>query len=155
MKDIEHIYKMLDWRNPLEIQLKGIEFAKEFGDISLLIQPAADISIWENCARAVYEISDDRLQPYLPSLLEWIQDLNWPGALTILERLKVFSGEKLKKPFVKFVVAAIQLKNEEGLKWLDNLSELLDNESLKEKLPSEIRKILQKHYHNCGWWYQE
>ncbi len=41
------------------------------------------------------------------------------------------------------------------IKWLDNLSELLANEELKEKLPVEILEILQKHYDNPGWWDDE
>lgn len=39
--DINQIYKMLDWRNPNEIQLEGIRMAREINDLSLLIQPPA------------------------------------------------------------------------------------------------------------------
>ena len=50
---------------------------------------------------------------------------------------------------------AVSLNAEEGLMLLDNLSELLDNKSLKEKLPTEIIEALEKHYHNPGYWYTD
>ena len=31
--------------------------------------------------------SDEELKPYLYLLFEWLQDLNWPGAYVIFERL--------------------------------------------------------------------
>ena len=71
--------------------------------------------------------SDSVLEPYLDEILKWLQDLNWPGASIILNRLKNYSGEKLKKPFLKCFTKAINLNNEHGLMWLDYLSELLDN----------------------------
>ena len=99
------------------------------------------------------EKTDVVLEPYLDSLLEWLQDLNWPGALTILDRLKIFSGQKLKKPFIDRFAHANNLDNEEGLVILDYLSELLDNEELKAVLPKHIIEKLQKHYKNWGFWY--
>lgn len=50
---------------------------------------------------------------------------------------------------------AISFHNEEGLRWLDYLSELLDNQELKQLLPNKTLEIMQKHYHNWGWWYEE
>ena len=89
----------------------------------------------------------------MEKLIDWLQDLNWPGAITIMNRLKSFSDEKLEIPFLKFVNNATKLKNkEEGLMWLDYLSELLDNDKLKKRLPNEVVEILYKHYHNWGWW---
>ena len=151
------IYQMLHWQNPESIQRKGIELAKEMTDLTPLILPIYEGSqcIWDNCAKALSELSDDRLEKYLSLLLEWLQDLNWPGALTILERLIIFSGQKLKKSFIRQIKYAISLNSEEGLRWLDYLSELLDNQELKQLLPNEILEILQKHYHNWGWWYNE
>ena len=48
---------------------------------------------------------------------------------------------------------ARNLNNEEGLMWLDYLSELLDNKELKVELPKPIIEELQKHYKNWGFWY--
>lgn len=144
---------MLNWKNTPEIQLEGIRQAKEIDDLSLLILPSADPSVWECCAHILCEKSDLVLEPYLYNLLEWLQDLNWPGALIILDRLKIFSGEKLKRPFIECFSYASNLNNEEGLVWLDYLSELLDNEQLKAELPKEIVEKLQEHYRKWGRWY--
>lgn len=145
---------MLHWRSPYGMQLKGMKLAKELDDISPLIQPLPHVSVWDGCARVLYEMSDEILEPHLIKLMEWIQDLNWPGATIILDRLKIFSGEKLKMPFLQSVENAMNPKNDEGFKWIDNLSELLENEELKKELPKDLLKILQKHYHNPGWWYE-
>ncbi len=155
--DINKIYQMLCWDTPEDVQLEGIKLAKEMSDLSPLILPLYEgsQSIWDNCAKALSELSDDRLEKYLPLLLEWLQDLNWPGALTILERLTAFSGQKLKNSFIKVTEHAISFHNEEGLRWLDYLSELLDNQELKQLLPNKTLEIMQKHYHNWGWWYEE
>lgn len=158
MNNINEIYKMLSWRSNFGEQLRGIELAKNLDDLSLLILPCVNgdsKGVWENCARALYEVSDDRLEKYLPSLLEWLQDFNWPGALIILDRLKVFSGKKLIKPFLARFTFVNNLNNEEGLMWLDHLSELLDNAELKKELPKPIIEKLQKHYKNWGFWYDD
>ncbi len=147
---------MLNWKSRYSDQLQGIKAARDLDDLSPLILPDANgesKSVWENCARALYEISDERLEKYLPSLLEWLQDLNWPGALIILDRLKNFSGKKLIKPFMERYTYADSLNNEEGLMWLDYLSELLDNAGLKAELPKPVIEVLQKHYKNWGSWY--
>ena len=150
MSDIYDIYKMLDWENPPEIQAEGVRLAKQVEDLSLLIQPPASPSVWEKCAEILSEKGEDELQPYLPSLLEWLQDLNWPGAWLILNRLKSYSGRKLKKPFVDCVIIAIHSGDTEDSMWLDFLAELLDNEALKTELPQDILDILQSRYHH---WY--
>lgn len=158
MYDINEIYRMLNWKSRYGDQLQGIKAARELDDLSSLILPCANgesKSVWENCARALYEMSDERLESYLPSLLEWLQDLNWPGALIILDRLKLFSGKKLIKPFMERYAYANSLNNEEGLMWLDHLSELLDNAELKAELPRPIIEVLQKHYKNWGFWYDD
>lgn len=155
MNEIQNIYKMLNWENADDIRTKGLRLAREVNDLSLLILPPAVPSVWECCAQVLCEKSDIVLEPYLDGLLEWLQDLNWPGALIILDRLKIFSGKKLKKPFINRFTYAVNLNNEEGWMWLDYLSELLDNEQLKSELPKEIIEKLQEHYKNWGFWYDE
>lgn len=149
------IYKMLSWKNSFEVQSEGIKLAREINDLSLLVQPPADPSVWEHCAKILCEKTDAELEPYLDGLLEWLQDLNWPGALTIVERLKTFSGKKLKKPLEKAIIKSNKMYNNEGLMWRDYLSELLDNSELVSILPEEILILLKKHYHNWGNWDSE
>lgn len=132
MERMNQIYQMLDYKNSIDIQERGKQLARKITDLSLLITPPASPSVWEQCAIILSEKTDDELVPYLTSILQWLYDLNWPGALTILNRLKNFSGKQLKKSFIDSVVRAINSHDEEGMMWLDYLSELLDNKELKK-----------------------
>lgn len=155
MDRVNQIYQMLDYKNSIDIQEKGKQLARKITDLSLLITPPASPSVWEQCAIILSEKSDDELVPYLTSILQWLYDLNWPGALTILNRLKKFSGKQLKKSFIDSVVRAINSHDEEDMMWLDYLSELLDNKELKKELPEEILNILEKHDNHWGYWRSE
>ena len=154
-KDIEKIYKILNWENPPSIRLEGARLAREVHDLSLLIQPPAPPSVWEYCAEILSEKSDVALEPYLDKLLEWLQDINWPGAFTIANRLKIFSGEKLKQSLENAIAESNKMLNEERLRWIDYLSELLDNKELICNLSEEVLILLKKHYRNWGYWYSE
>ena len=67
----------------------------------------------------------------------------------------IFSGEKLKQPFIDYYNRAVGLNNMDGLLMLDSISVLLDNGELKELLPKDILEVLQKHYNKPGWWCAE
>ena len=155
MNEIKDIYRMLEFSQSTEVKSEGIRLASNITDLSMLIQPPAPPSVWEECAKILSSKSDEALEPYLNELLEWLQDLNWPGAITILKRLKVFSGKKLGKPFIKCFFTAKRMDNYEGEIWLDNLYELLDNRDLVQELPIEIVDELKKHYNNWEMWDEE
>ena len=91
MVDITEIMDMLDWHMPSEIQLEGISLARNIETIIPFIQPLTpkhNKNIWDNCAVIIAEKSDEKIKPHLVELLEWLQDMNWPGAFCILDRLK-------------------------------------------------------------------
>lgn len=152
MTDIAMVYQMLNWKAPFAIQAQGKELARKVKDLSLLIQPPAEPSVWEQCAAILSEKTDTQLEPYLTELLQWLQDLNWPGAVTIAERLKTLSGEKLKKPFEDAVIQSKKMDRHEGSMWQDYLSELLDNRELVPLLSDDVTVLLKQHYHNWGNW---
>lgn len=101
------------------------------------------------------EKDDAELEPYLDRLLEWISDLNLPGAMTILERLVKFDGEKLKDAFIASYNKAAEIDGYEGLCRLDYLSDFLDNADLRNILPDDIAGVLRQHYHNWCYWDKE
>jgi len=93
MVDITEILDMLDWHMPSEIQYEGISLARNIETIIPFIQPLTpkhNKNVWGNCAVIIAEKSDKKLKPHLVQLLEWLQDMNWPGAFCILERLKKY-----------------------------------------------------------------
>ena len=94
MVDITEIMDMLDWHMPSEIQSKGRSLARNTETIIPFMQPLTpkyNKNVWENCAVIISEKSDEKLKPYLVELLEWLQDMNWPGAFCILNRLQKYS----------------------------------------------------------------
>lgn len=94
MTSATDIMDMLDWHMPHEIQAKGRLLAKCIDTIIPFIQPLTpkyNKNVWNNCALIIAEQSDEKLKPHLVELLEWLQDMNWPGAFHILNRLRKFS----------------------------------------------------------------
>lgn len=55
------------------------------------LTPKHNKNVWENCAVIIAEKSDENPKPYLVELLEWLQDMNWPGAFCILNRLQKYA----------------------------------------------------------------
>lgn len=94
--DITEIMNMLDWNMPAEIQSKGISLARNVETIIPFIQPLTpehNKNVWGNCAVIIAEKNDEKLKNNLVELLEWLQDMNWPGAFCILNRLKNYSDK--------------------------------------------------------------
>ena len=124
--NIDLIMDMLDWNQPKEIQNQGRRMARELKCINVFLQPChkgCNKNVWDNCALILSERKDEELEPYLCKLLSWLQDLNWPGAEIIMERM-----EKYKK--TKMFVWALRECMEDARKlddenWRNNLLELI------------------------------
>lgn len=144
------IYRMLDENRSLEIQKQGIKLAremKEFDKFILPISPEYSKNVWLNCAKIIDEKTDQELVPYLSKVLEWLQDLNWPGTFIIIERLKRFNGQLLLKPFIEAMEKACG-KNSEDQEWASYLAILIENEELAQILPDEISLQAHKLYND-------
>lgn len=136
MHSIDEIMKMLDWNNPIEEQERGIELGRQIKSINVFLQPCypgAGKSLWENSAKILIERSDEELEPYLLGLVEWIRDINHPGAWDILERLQKFKKCDVLSRIVINRVNEAALLNE--IIYIRSMSELLTNETLKAMLP--------------------
>lgn len=122
---IEHIFNMMNWNNPEDVQVEGRKIAAETGLIEPFLQPLTpryNKNVWDNCAAVLAEKSDGEQTAYLPQLLEWLQDMNWPGAFCILERLKHYSDKKaLDEEIAKTKVKA---ENEKDDVWVSNLNDI-------------------------------
>lgn len=119
---IQAIFELLNSENDEVVQEIGFHLAQKIKDLSVLIMPEARPSVWESCALILSEKTDSELEPYLIPLLGWLKDLNWPGAITIHDRLKNYSNERsLKKAIAVCKTKAELSKN---IKWLSNLKEI-------------------------------
>ena len=139
--DITNIYRLIDWNSPIEDQKKGILYAQEIKDISCFIQPMDcqyNKSIWENCAMIISHRTNEELEPYIIPLLEWLQDMNWPGANIICERLKKISIDFIFKPMSYVIMRASEKDDKE---WLYNLRELVNND-IYQMLSVEKKRII-------------
>ena len=137
----EDILKMMDWHQNETTQLIAIKMADEDDKVEYWIQPGCYKYSWENCAKVIAGKNDLTLVKYLPKILKWLQDLNWPGALTILERLKRFDPFLLKNDLQNAILEAEKTKDNE---WLEFLSELTDVNEVNNILDEPIKNIIDK-----------
>ncbi len=87
----------LSWFLPPETQSETIEdvlSTKDFNWGSLIL-PDGRKDCWQNCAEILSRLPDRVIAPLAPRMLEWVQDVNWPGAFTIVERLRKLPPEML------------------------------------------------------------
>lgn len=152
MNDIKTILKMLDWNNDKSVQKKGIEMATKTKEIEPFLQPLTDEfnkNVWDNCAKIISMKTDRELKEYTKALLEWIEDLNWPGAIIILRRLKDFEGGLLIDEYVKAVrKASDTIHGDEN--WLANLYLLFENKKLKKLIPPDIVEMFEEQFGNSS-----
>lgn len=119
---MDEIYEMLSWDS--EMQGIGIAEAKKLKCLYPLLQPIVpglQKKVWENCAIVLASKTDQELKPYLFALLEWLQDLNWPGAERILNRLSVMKERVLQGPLAYSRRLAEMNQDETWLMWLGEL----------------------------------
>lgn len=123
MNEIDYIMSLISWDRDIVDQKKGIEKAKEVENINVFLQPrnrGFDKNVWDNCALILADRTDEELSPYLFELLSWLQDMNWPGAYCILNRLnKIGDKTALNRAYI---IAEKLAKVLDDNVWCDNLS---------------------------------
>lgn len=143
--DIETLYEMLDERKPIEVQEEAIREARKIKSLSVFMQPIEYKLSWKNCAKVICEKTDEELKSYTYEMLEWLQDLNWPGAFLIMERLEKMDPQLLVYDAIYKVKQALLLKDNE---WLIYMSYLLKNKKFYDALSEEkkYQKIMRRYY---------
>lgn len=142
---IDELFDMLSWNSDEDTQRRGLELAKQIKCYSVFLQPHGlkhDKDVWENCAKILSKYPDEILQYCSLGMLEWLADINWPGAETILDRLTKFSDTSLLATFIVHCVKTALACDQQG--WLGNMSALLENENLKTTLPKDTYNVLYK-----------
>lgn len=143
MNNIDAVLDMLDWNSSPEKQKEGIRLACEVDCYKAFFQPNGPRhhkNVWDNCAKVIAQHSDSELLPYIIDMLMWIQDLNWPGAITILKRLQAFLDVTLLALIINKLVVALRALDDTV--WMCNIAELLCNQSLKKQLSHESIQVL-------------
>lgn len=154
-EEILSVLELIDWKNTYANQQRGILEAKKIKNILPFFQPNISNyskNVWENCAIIVCDRSDEELEAYLPLMLEWIQDLNWPGSILILDRINKFKYSMIRSILKNTIKYAL---SKHDFIWMENLCDLLKEEKLKqyytniidvniEKSNTEIKEKLKK-----------
>lgn len=126
---IDEIYELFIWDSSLSTNeyearvAKGLALAEKVHYLYPFLQPiipAHSKSVWGPCAQVLAVRSDEELEPHLPQLFEWLQDMNWPGADTIRDRLLRFPFFRLEA-WYDFAAMEAHRNNDET--WLNNLEE--------------------------------
>ena len=126
---IDEIYELFIWdstlgTNEYEARVaKGLALAEKVHYLYPFLQPIIpghSKSVWDPCAQVLAARSDEELEPHLPQLFEWLQDMNWPGADTIRDRLLRFPFFRLEA-WYDFAAMEAHRNNDET--WLNNLEE--------------------------------
>ena len=143
--DIDTLFEMLDERKPIEVQEDAIREARKIKSLSVLMQPVEYKLSWKNCAKVICEKNDEELNSYKYEMLEWLRDLNWPGAFLIMERLEKMNPQLLLNATIYAVKQALLLKDNE---WLTYMSYLLKNKKFYDALSEEkkYQKIMRRYY---------
>lgn len=121
MTDIDYIMELLDWNRTEKEQAKGRELARDVKSINVFLQPNGK-NLWDNCALILAERSDEELEPYLLNLMAWLEDMNWPGAFCILDRLNRYADTPMFNWALK---TSLELAKATHAKiWRKNLKEI-------------------------------
>lgn len=115
MTDINQVFRMLSWDSDEETQAAGIREAENVEYLSVLFQPIESKSVWENCAKVIAGKPDDVLQHYTFRMFEWLQDMNWPGAQIIFDRLLKMPADMISHAFQHSLKQAQALADEPWL----------------------------------------
>ena len=139
---IDTLFEYLSRKNSEDVQKLGISIARKIKNLSVLIMPIEDKSIWENCAKILCEKSDEELELYFFDLFEWLKDMNWPGAYQIYDRLLCVEKEDFLYIFEIVFFTAKQLQDNV---WVSALQVFLSEYSLKHSkciIPDRLQNLL-------------
>lgn len=122
MDNLKKLIDDLDWNKPIEIQEKAIKNLENIleKDLCKLIQPKSKYC-WENAAKVINIIGYPKIKPIIPDLFEWLKDLNWPGAVIIVNTLKNIESDEINE-FIKEALIKAELENDEL--WKSGIEEL-------------------------------
>ena len=128
---IDELYDALCWHPTGDIPPEVIEAAMEIRNLHVFVQPMLDPperskAVWDGCAMILARHSDEELNPHLYRLLEWLQDLNWPGAFTIRDRLLDMDRKYLQSSLEYSLRQARKLDDDEWLYWLTEFQQEYD-----------------------------
>ena len=111
-------------------------------DVAELILPAREKGLFQRCAFIISKMPIDFIAKHAVELMEWFQDLNWPGAALIQQRLILFSKTEMLAAIVNRMVRSLSILADDV--WLNSIKGLEQNANLKTLLCKDVVDILEK-----------
>ena len=113
----------LDWRRTEEEQIAA---RKRVGstvgnDLSPLLMQNLQKSRWANAAEILAGLETSKIAQFASDLLEWLKDMNWPGAVRIFETLLKLEKHELL-PKLELAIETARRESDED--WLEALLRL-------------------------------
>ena len=134
--NLDEIYDLFMWNSSYSEEEFAAREARGIAEASKLrnlypfilptvLPPEKSKGVWDSCAKVVAMRSDEELEPYLCHLFEWLQDMNWPGAVKIYNRLSQIPFAKLE-PVLRYCKQRAQETDDEM--WMTALEDFQKGE---------------------------
>lgn len=120
--NIDEVLNMISSNNPKEIQEEGIKLASNIKFLGNFFNPIVTKTkqdVLENCAKIIYEKSDEEISPYLFEYFLWIKNFTSPGAKIIAERLRKYKNKNNLKTNRKIAIKIAKIIGDK--QWLKNI----------------------------------
>lgn len=120
LDDVSSLIEKLSWDTPVEEKEDAIQklYCIKEEDLHLLLQPISK-SYWDEAAEVVISLGYPRVNSILPGLLEWIQDINWPGASRIADFLR-----EIRDPLIPYIKNVIN-HHRQDTEWIGWIFEMI------------------------------
>ena len=99
-------------------------------DIQSFICPDGRKEIWEGCAKVISCVEYAKSSQYFSNLFEWLQDINWPGALYIRNYLYLSPYNLFIGPYNTALNEAYSQQDQE---WLYHLAWFINEHKVDAK----------------------
>jgi len=98
-------------------------------ELKMLILPGVEKKTWDNAALVLKQVGYPRIKSVVFHLLDWLQDVNWPGAYTILDLLSTVDKKFLIHEIEKKISA--ESINDDDM-WLGGIKMLSKKNNFKK-----------------------
>lgn len=113
--------KQIEWCKLTDVDIQNLLRYINY-DAKLLIQPPDLKPQWDKCAKIITKIGYQAIKPLSIELFEWLQDMNWPGALTIRSFLLTIPKDEFDQLYCTAFNIALERGDDD---WAYNLKLLL------------------------------
>lgn len=146
IEEIDFYIDKLDWNYPQEENELAINKLVDIDNnyMDMLLQPRCIKCYWDNAATVLKKIGYPRIEPIIPGLLEWLQDLNWPGAQTVVDIFRDIDNDVLKPYIRDALIRADDEDDEMWIYWLKYLIEeigISEDEFINEKIVMILESV--------------